>query len=296
MRGHLLDALFDAMARDERLFFLTADMGINLVERFEAAYPRRFLNVGIAEQNLIGVAAGLVNTGFRPFVYTISNFLIHRAFEQIRNDVLLHNYPVVLLGTSAGWDNPPLGPTHHILDDWGALAALGGSIDIYCPSGKAYAASLVPRLIAANRPAYVRIAKASALDQTPCGDLIHEPGAAGGTILAGYGTTASLVLDVQRRSPGTGALIVQKLHPLDARELDPILARYANALVVEDHFAHSGLYASLCREAMAGRWPVRIESAAPSRHSLEVSPDEKGYFRRFGMDADAIAARLGASL
>jgi transketolase len=126
MRGAFLDKLFQQMEIDETIFFLTADMGINLVEKFEEKYPDRFLNVGIAEQNLIGVAAGLAESGMRPYVYTISNFLVHRCLEQIRNDIVLHNLPVVLIGTSTGYDNGPLGPTHHMLEDWGTISNLQG--------------------------------------------------------------------------------------------------------------------------------------------------------------------------
>lgn len=291
MRGSILDNLFTAMAEDERIFFLTADMGINLVEKFEQAYPKRFLNVGIAEQNLIGVAAGLANAGFRPFAYTISNFLIHRALEQIRNDVLLHEYPVVLLGTSAGWDNAPLGPTHHILDDWGALAALGGKIDIFCPSSKNYAASLVPRLLAGARPAYVRIAKSAALSDAPPGDFFHLEGDPALPIWIGYGTTTAALLELRQQRPEAGILIFQQVSPLDPVALGPILARYRRAIIVEDHFPHSGLYGSLCRYAMEQGWPVRLQSAAPSEYSLTVSTSENGYFHRFGMSVESLVER-----
>ena len=86
MRKQIIDAIFNQMETDESIFFLTADMGINLVEKIEQKFPRRFVNVGIAEQNLIGVAAGLANAGFRPFAYTISNFLIQK-------EVLVQLYP-----------------------------------------------------------------------------------------------------------------------------------------------------------------------------------------------------------
>ena len=296
MRGSILDTLFAAMAHDERIFFLTADMGINLVEKFEQAYPKRFLNVGIAEQNLIGAAAGLANAGFRPFAYTISNFLIHRALEQIRNDVLLHKYPVVLLGTSAGWDNAPLGPTHHILDDWGALAALGGEIDVYCPSSKSYAAGLVRRLLADARPAYVRIAKAAALPESPEGDFFHLEGDPSIPLLIGYGTTTTLLLEARKQRPETGVLILQKLSPCEGLDLAPVLSRYARAVVVEDHFAHSGLFAVLCCQAMRQGWPVKLESAAPTEYSLTVSPTENGYFGRFGMSAEALYERTAPNV
>jgi transketolase len=287
MRGAILDTLFAAMATDERIFFLTADMGINLVERFEQAYTARFLNVGIAEQNLIGVASGLVNAGFRPFAYTISNFLIHRAFEQIRNDIILHQYPVVLLGTSAGWDNAPLGPTHHIIDDWGSLAALGGPMDIYCPCSKNYAASLVPRLLDEARPAYVRIAKSAAMDPAPEDDLIHLPGS-GSTLLIAYGTTAATALEARKHDPALGVLLFQKLAPCDSLPLERVISRYQRAVVIEDHFPHSGLYAVLCRLAMNNAWRIALDSAAPQQYSLSVSPTDSGYFRRFGMTAASL--------
>lgn len=161
MRVQIIDAVFNRMQTDKDVFFLTADMGINLVERFGETYPDRYLNVGIAEQNMVGIAAGLANTGYKVFAYTISNFAIHRCFEQIRNDVGLHGHPVTLLGASTGFDHAPLGPTHHVIDDWGALKALPG-IDIYCPSSVAYAATLVGRILEAGRPAYVRIPQGGA--------------------------------------------------------------------------------------------------------------------------------------
>ena len=79
MRNNIIASLIEEMEKDESIFFLTADMGINLVEQIQQKFPSRFANVGIAEQNMIGVAAGLANIGFKPFLYTISNFLIHRC-------------------------------------------------------------------------------------------------------------------------------------------------------------------------------------------------------------------------
>jgi transketolase len=208
------------------------------------------------------VASGLVNAGFRPFVYTISNFLIHRALEQIRNDILLHEYPVVLVGTSAGYDNAPLGPTHHIIDDWGPLAALAGRMEIYCPCSKSYASGLVERLVAEGRPGYVRIPKAAAMEESPPGDWFHVEGPPGSTLYAGYGTTAPLALKAGE------ALILQKLSPLNKLDL---IRQYRRVVVIEDHVAHSGLYAALCRMAVENGWGVQIESAAPKGYLLTVS-------------------------
>ena len=124
MRNTFFDLLENRMHEDTSLFLIVADMGLGLVEKIQNKFPDRFLNVGISEQNMIGIASGLCNVGFRPFCYTISNFLIQRCFEQIRNDICLHNYPVTLVGTSTGFDNGLLGPTHQVIDDIGCIKIL----------------------------------------------------------------------------------------------------------------------------------------------------------------------------
>ena len=133
-------------------------MGINLIEKIQNDYPERFLNVGIAEQNLIGVASGLINSGFKVVAYTISNFLVHRCFEQLRNDISLHKKPIVMIGTSCGYDNAPLGPTHHIIDDWGYVKNLPG-FNVYCPSNLTYCNNLFSELINLKKSIYLRIPK-----------------------------------------------------------------------------------------------------------------------------------------
>ena len=125
MRNKIIDQIHLEMKKDDSIFFLTADYGNpSGMTRFKTEYQESFLNVGIAEQNLIGVASGLINAGFKVVAYTISNFLVHRCFEQLRNDISLHKKPILLIGTSCGFDNAPLGPTHHIIDDWGCIKNL----------------------------------------------------------------------------------------------------------------------------------------------------------------------------
>ena len=291
MRNRVIDTLFAAMQADHDIFFLTADMGINLVERFAKAFPDRFLNVGIAEQNLIGVAAGLANAGFRPFVYTISNFLIHRGFEQIRNDVVLHQHPVTLLGTSVGFDNAPLGPTHHIVDDWGALKGFAG-IDIYCPSGLGFCASLVGHLGIRRRPAYVRIPKGSFDDpRLIAEDAVYLAHPAGETLLVCYGSTVPACLAC---GDGASVLVLNRLHPLP--ELGRALEHHARVLVVEDHHPGTGLYNSLCQYAQERQIRCSIHSAAPQHWFLEAGASEGYYHARCGMDAQGIRKFCSLSL
>ena len=146
------------MQTNQSLFFLTGDTGFNLVETIFDQAPNRALNVGVAEQNLIGIASGLVNIGFIPICYAITNFLVERCFEQIRNDICLHEYKVILVGTSTGYDNGALGATHHKLDDIGALKVLP-NLRIYSPSGKKSMSVILKEALAAKHASFIRISK-----------------------------------------------------------------------------------------------------------------------------------------
>ena len=287
MRGQIIESIFQRMAVDKDLFFLTADMGINLVEKFEEKYPQRFANVGISEQSLVGVSAGLANLGYRPFAYTITNFAVHRCFEQIRNDIGIHEYPITLLGTSTGYDNAPLGPTHHIIDDWGSVKALPG-IDIYCPASTAYAASLVDRIIKAGRPAFVRIPKGEFKAPNSDDDVVKFPGAKSDVLLVSYGTPAQNCLEVQKRDGRVSVLVISKLKPLDARAISDMLAPHARIFVVEDHVPGPGLYGSLCE--VVAQHPVkgRLFSVAPDGYTFDVGNSSDYFYRKYGIDVESL--------
>jgi transketolase len=293
VRGIIIDALRQRMAEDKSLFFLTGDMGINLVEPIQQAFPDRFLNVGIAEQSLIGTAAGLCNAGFRPVAYTIGNFLVHRCLEQIRDDVVLHGYPVTLLGTSTGFDNAPLGPTHHMMDDWGALRALPG-IDVYAPSSVEFASTALDVALEAGRPAYIRVAKGKPSIPAASGVSGYLPGKDSGTLLVTYGPLAGECIKAQFKRPELSVLVLNRIHPLDGPALAPFLAAHPGVLVVEDHFGQCGLYASLCQLAMEQHLRVAISSLAPSEYTLIVAQSAEAYYRRLGLDAAGILRRVEA--
>ncbi len=292
MRSHILDTLFARMGQNDDLFFLTADMGINLVERFQEAYPGRFLNVGIAEQNMIGITGGLANLGYRPFAYTISNFLIARALEQVRNDIAIHGHPVVLLGIGTGYDNSPLAPTHHVLDDWGMIKAMPG-FEIYCPSSIAHAAGLLDRLIAGNKPAYVRIPKSTFKEPASGDDYVHLPGD-GGVLLVSYGNLAQECLKARERHPETAVLVCNQLHPLAEQPLAGLLASHRHVIVVEDHFAATGMFSSVCEFAQRHGLQPRIHSLAPTEYLLDVGKSAAYYHQRLGLDAEGILKAIHA--
>lgn len=289
MRGVILDKLVEKMRSDESIFFITADMGINLVERIQSEFPRRFLNVGIAEQNAIGVAAGLSNLGYRPWVYSISNFLVHRCFEQLRNDAVLHRYPITLLGTSTGYDNAPLGPTHHVIDDWGLVAGLPGAT-VFAPSTVEFAATIIDRTLATGGTNYVRVAKgapslkASGEDEVFfCGD-----GDSNDVLLASYGGVgARLAMDPILMSQCSLAL-VQKLSPLPEALQVSLLNEPRVVVVIEDQIARVGLTSSLAMFISMNGLRSRLISVAPREFDPVVGSFPQEYEAREGLDPRSV--------
>lgn len=263
MRNRFIDLIHEEMASNEDVVFLTADMGINLVEKIQKDYPDRFLNVGIAEQNLIGIAAGLAESGLRPFAYTISNFITIRALEQIRNDLVLHKLPVTLVGTSTGFDNGPLGPTHHMLDDWGVLSGMPG-LNIYCPSAESSVDSTFLECLALVQPCYVRIPKGSGV-KTNLNSLKNQE-----TLVLTYGSAASYAIHFALAN-AMDYQIIERLHPLNI-DLEQLKA-HKTIIVIEDHFSSIGLYSKICQVLNEIRAKAYVKSISPVDYSLTVGKD-----------------------
>src|SRR6185369_242613 len=123
MRNEFCEAMV-ALAPQPDFVFLTGDLGFKALEPLQQAAGPRFLNAGVAEQNMVSVAAGLAEEGFKPWAYSIAPFLYARPLEQIRNDLCLHRLPVKLVGNGGGYAYGVMGATHHALEDIGALRVL----------------------------------------------------------------------------------------------------------------------------------------------------------------------------
>jgi transketolase len=291
MRNNIIASLILEMEKDDKIIFLTADMGINLVEQIQNKFPKRYANVGIAEQNMIGIAAGLANLGYKPFVYTISNFLIHRCFEQIRNDIILHKYPITLIGTSTGFDNAPLGPTHHIIDDWACLRSFPG-IDIYCPGTVSYADKLISKILANKKPAYIRIPKGDFKNPESIADFVLVKGKSNNTLLVSYGSPAQECLKVMNENQSVSVLLFNKLTPIDEINITQIIEQYENIYIIEDQFSINGLYSLICCLCIKNKIYKHLQSIAPNDYVFEVGTTNEYFHKKFKFSSDEIIKLL----
>lgn len=160
MRKQLCDALL-ARANNPDMIFMTGDLGFMALEPLQELMGERFINAGVAEQNMITVAAALAQQNFEVWVYSIAPFIYARPFEQIRNDITFHKLPVKLIGNGGGYGYGVMGPTHHAIDDYGVLLTLP-NMNVYVPVFDEDLECVIARVAAIDSPAYLRIGRGEA--------------------------------------------------------------------------------------------------------------------------------------
>jgi len=158
MRNTFMKTLLDNAKLDKDIFFITGDLGFGVVEDFQNQLPNQFINAGVSEQAMMGMAAGIASTGKRVFVYSIGNFPTLRCLEQIRNDVCLMNNSVVVVSVGAGYSYGSQGYTHHALEDIAIMRALP-NMNVYIPCDSVESKAITNFLCKDNSPSYLRLGK-----------------------------------------------------------------------------------------------------------------------------------------
>ena len=158
MRAAFINTLCDLAERDERSLVADGDLGFSVLEKFEHAWPKRYVNTGIAEQNMAGVAAGLASCGRIVFIYSIANFPTFRCLEQIRNDIAYHDLNVNIVSVGAGFAYGTAGYTHHGIEDLAVMRAIPG-MTVVAPADPVETALATAAIARRGGPAYLRLGK-----------------------------------------------------------------------------------------------------------------------------------------
>lgn len=159
MRTSFINQLLQEAQNNDKIYLLVGDLGYHVVEPFAKQYPNRFLNVGIAEQNMAGIAAGLAMTGYNVYIYSIGNFPTLRCLEQIRNDIAYHNANVKIVSVGAGYAYGALGATHQATEEIGALRVIP-NIVVATPGDPIEAREIAKISSVYDGPMYIRLGKA----------------------------------------------------------------------------------------------------------------------------------------
>lgn len=268
MRGVLFDHVKKAIAENPDVFFLTGDVGFNLVESMFEQFPDRAMNVGVAEQNLVGIAAGLCNLGFKPICYSYTNFLAERSLEQIRNDICLHKYAPIFAGTTTGFDGGILGPTHLALDDMAGLKSLP-NLRIYSPSTTESMGLVIKEALALKgEAAFIRFTKSEFSEGKEISAVnrfaVERKGAT--TVALSHGKMVQNCCKAAAINPNFSVFAMDKIKPFDGENMNKLLKEYRKIVVVEDNFKSAGLYNSVCQFV--------VENNLRSADIVSLSPRE----------------------
>jgi len=158
MRTAFITTLESLAKKNKNIFLLNGDLGFSVLENFTKKYPKRSLNMGVAEANMMGVAAGLAMSGKTVFVYSIIPFVTARVFEHVRNDIAIQNANVKIIGVGSGLTYGPLGPTHHSIEDIALMRVLPNMI-VIAPGDPKETVEATKAIASLNGPAYMRIGK-----------------------------------------------------------------------------------------------------------------------------------------
>jgi transketolase len=301
MRTESLVVLEELAARDERVVFLTGDLGYGVVESFFRRFPDRAFNVGVAEQNMVAMATGLAEAGLIPYVYSIATFATLRPFEFIRNGPVLHHLPVRIIGVGGGMEYSTNGPTHLALEDIGVLRTQPG-LAIICPCNTAQARAALTATYDLPGPIYYRLSK---FDLSPLAGL--EPGwdGAGAHVLSegdgsvalvalGAATTELAIARAELLAAGIDAstVAVSVVAPAPTEVLESIASRHRLMVVIESHHLVGGL-GSLCCEIVAEAGLATTVMRCGVAHAPVGVVGSASYLaRRAGIDGASVARRV----
>lgn len=292
-----------ALAKRDPFVFLTGDLGFRALEPLRDALGERFINAGVAEQNMVSVAAGLASQLHRVWVYSIAPFCYARPYEQIRNDVCLHKFPVRFVGNGGGYGYGPMGATHHAIEDYGSLLALGG-MQAWIPAFDVDVERAIAELGepgGVEAPVYLRLGR----DESPAGFEAPpfqafrklSPGSRGvllcvgplvGPVLCEYES-----LSVSER-PALWLLSKLPIFPGDLpAELAHEIEESGTLLVAEEHVATGGAGERIARCILErGLRVPRFELACARGYPSGAYGSQAWHRRECGLDAQSLLERI----
>lgn len=296
MRQAFSKALVDAATRDERVLLLTGDHGYALFDDFRKACPDQYINAGIAEQNMVGVAAGLAKAGFRPVVYGLSAFVPVRVLEQIKIDVCYEELPVIFIGDGAGLVYSTLGTSHQSFEDIACLRAVP-HVDILSPCDAAETTACMQAAFERQSPVYFRMGKSDVgtvhgnpLAALRRGALLKVREGKGPVSFIATGSMVRTACNVAEASDAT-VWSAPWIHPLDEAQLAGIASRSRALVTFEEHSVRAGLGSAVV-EHLAESAPMPVLRIGIGERFSTTCGSYAHALREHGLDEAAIARRV----
>lgn len=303
MRNSFIQELCDLAATDERIWLVCGDLGYSVLEAFSTRFPNRYLNAGVAEQNMTGIAAGLAMVGKTVFTYSIANFPVMRCLEQIRNDVCYHNLNVKVVSVGGGLAYGSQGYTHHGVEDLAVMSVLP-NMSVAAPADPIEARAITRMMASMEGPAYLRIGKAGE-------PLLHDPDTDiywGKAISVRTGSTLTLISTggmLETTLKAADLLIAQGhsvavlsmpfLVPLDEHAIADAARATGVIITVEEH-GHGGLGSAVGETLARLGEPVVFHPIRLGRAPIKLAGTQDALRASQGLDAPSIAQTAAAAL
>ncbi|MCM1304453.1 MAG: transketolase family protein [Lachnospiraceae bacterium] len=303
-RQAICDVLMEKARTDRDIIVLCSDSrGSASMTPFADAYPEQFVEVGIAEQNLVSIAAGLARCGKKPFAASPACFLSTRSYEQAKVDCAYSDTNVTLVGISGGISYGSLGMSHHSAQDIAAMSAIP-NMRVYLPSDRFQTAKLVEALLEDEKPAYIRVGRNAVEDIYSGEDIPFEMNRATvlaeGTdvLLAACGEMVKPALDavslLKERGISAGLLDLYCVKPLDREKVVEEARKVKMVLTVEEHSPFGGL-GSMVSQAVGSECPRKVINMALPDAPV-ISGTSREVFDYYGLNAAGIAERIAQEL
>lgn len=300
MRNTILNTIHEAARTNPNIVFITGDLGYSVVEQFQKELPNQFINTGISEQNMIGVAAGLALAGKKVFVYTIVPFATMRCFEQIRVDVCYQNLDVTIIGVGGGYAYGTLGTTHYGLEDL-ALMRILPNMKVVAPSGPKESSILFKQIMQQAGPWYVRLNRGGEKDLSEALDpLVIGKGAC---LKTGNDATIFSIGAITEVALAAAALLEAKglqvevlhLHTLKPLDTALILDRVKNRraiVTLEEHMITGALGSAVAEVMSESGLAVPFKRLGVQDTYLHVIGKQDYMRAAAGLSAEAVAATV----
>jgi transketolase len=302
MRNTFAEALYREATDNPDIYIVVADISpAGSMAKFSTEYPDRFINVGVAEQSMIGICAGLALKGCRPFAYTIATFALYRPFEMVRDDLCYQNLPVTVVGMGAGVIYSTLGGTHHTQEDIAVAGAIP-NMQIIAPCDPAECTEAT-RWCArqSNGPVYLRIGKAGepvltkGAEPWRFGRLRYLRRGRDVCILT-YGCIAKMAAEVADRLEAQGRSVslvsAHTVKPLDRDGIAEALRSHAHVIVLEEHAPQGGLAAQAKQIAWDVKAPCRLDTFTLKDQFIHNYGSWENLLDSHGLSTERVMARV----
>ena len=296
MRNAFSEALVAAAVADPRVLLLTGDHGYALFDQFRKICPKQYINCGVAEQNMVGVAAGLAKAGFKPVVYGLAAFVPIRVVEQIKIDICYENLPVILIGDGAGLVYSHLGTSHQSAEDIACMRSIP-QISILSPADRYEMTAAMQLAFQAQSPIYLRMGKSDCGDvhnsaiQLRAGEMLQIRKGTGKLAIFATGSMVKTAIDITQNNLDADIWSVPSIKPMSINQLKIITSSVNRIVTLEEHSVIGGL-GSAISELMSQENPIQICRIGIEDHFSNSCGSWDHLLQEHGLNPECVTSKI----